>query len=110
MIALILSLTFLGFYLCYSTSKRQEITNTLKIESWGQQHSFLANICGSMALLASCTLSIIRYGWGSGIFTFSIILMTIASLIILLQPLKLITYKTVSVVLASCLICEFLLF
>ncbi|WP_047246168.1 hypothetical protein [Maribacter thermophilus] len=110
MISLILSLTFLGFYLCYSTSKKQVITNTLRIENWGQQHSFLANFCGSMALLAACTLSMAYYGWAAGIFSFSIILMTIASLVILLHPLKLITYKTVGFSLALFLICEFLFF
>lgn len=110
MIALLLSLTFIGFYLCYSTSNKQRIVNTLRIESWGQQHGLLANICGSLALLVACALSMLHYGRGAGIFSFFILLMTVASLVVLLQPLKLITFKNVGFTLALLLVSELLLF
>ena len=66
----------------------------LHIENWCQKKSKVANSLGYVLLLFACSLTIYHFGWGSGIFTFSVILMTIASLVILLQPLHLITYKT----------------
>lgn len=95
MITLILILSFTGFYLGYATTKRQKVPVHLYIENWCQQKSKAANSLGYVLLLFACSLTIYQFGWGSGIFTFTIILMTIASLVILLQPLHLITDKTI---------------
>ncbi|HAF78231.1 MAG TPA: hypothetical protein DCG42_13030 [Maribacter sp.] len=94
MITAILTLCFTGFYLGYATTKRQKVPVHLHIENWCQKKSKVANSLGYVLLLFACSLTIYHFGWGSGIFTFSVILMTIASLVILLQPLHLITYKT----------------
>ncbi|SIQ31648.1 hypothetical protein SAMN05421797_1011381 [Maribacter ulvicola] len=110
MITLILLLTFTGFYFCYATTKRQKIPTHLKIENWCQQQSILANSLGFILLLFTCSLTIYQFGWGSGVFTFLINLMTIASLVILLQPLHLITYKTIIPTALFIFLVEFLLF
>ncbi len=110
MFTIILLLTFFGFYLSYATTKRQKIAMHLKIEEWCQQNSKVANSLGYVLLLIACSLTIHQYGWGSGIFTFSVTLMTIASLNIILQPLNLITYKTLSPTFIITFLMEFLLF
>jgi len=110
MFTIILLLTFTGFYMCYATTKRQKVAIHLHIENWCQQHSKVANSLGYVLLLLACSLTIHQFGWGSGIFTFLVTLMTIASLIIVLQPLHLITYKTLSPTFVLIFLMEFLLF
>ncbi|WP_036152380.1 hypothetical protein [Maribacter forsetii] len=110
MITIILILSFTGFYLGYATTKRQKVPVHLYIENWCQQKSKAANSLGYVLLLFACSLTIYQFGWGSGIFTFTIILMTIASLIILLQPLHLMTYKTLSPTFVLIFLMEFLFF
>ncbi|WP_299796825.1 hypothetical protein [uncultured Maribacter sp.] len=110
MITIILILSFTGFYLGYATTKRQKVPVHLYIENWCQQKSKAANSLGYVLLLFACSLTIYQFGWGSGIFTFLVTLMTIASLIIVLQPLHLITYKTLSPTFVLIFLMEFLLF
>ncbi|SFR65319.1 hypothetical protein SAMN04488010_1599 [Maribacter stanieri] len=110
MITIILLLTFTGFYTCYATTKRQKVPINLKIETWCLKKSTQANAIGSILIFIACALSIYKFGWGSGIFTYLIFLMTVASLIILLQPLHLITYKTISLTLLLIFLMEFSFF
>ena len=110
MITIILILSFTGVYLGYATTKRQKVPVHLYIENWCQQKSKAANSLGYVLLLFACSLTIYQFGWGSGIFTFLVTLMTIASLIIVLQPLHLITYKTLSPTFVLIFLMEFLLF
>jgi hypothetical protein len=79
-------LIFFGFYGLYNTSKKAVLNNT-KLDLWLQKHRKFSKLTGVVLLLAAHVLSCLHYGTAAGIFMALIILMTIASVIILLFPL-----------------------
>ena len=80
------------------------------IEKWMAGHRSVSQYSSLALLIISLGLSIWLWGLGSGIFTFFIILMTVASLVILLAPLRLLSYKSIGLTLFFFLICEIILF
>ena len=110
MVTAISFLVFLGFYLLYSTSKKMTGVGVLGFETWVVDHCIASKYISLALLILSLGLSIWLWGVGSGVFTFFILLMTIASLIILLAPLRLLSYGSIGMALVFFLICEIVLF
>ncbi|GGD70399.1 hypothetical protein [Maribacter cobaltidurans] len=92
MYTFIFTLAFIGFYLCYATSKRMVIANNFGFEEWCYENNLISNSIGVTSLLSAASTSIFLWGWGTGLFTFIIVLMTVGSIIIILQPLRLLNY------------------
>lgn len=93
MITLTVLLTFIGFEFFYQTSKKAEFQRIGKLASWFARNEKPAKIYGTILFGFALTFSIIQFGVGSGIFTFLSILMLIASLVVLLSPLRTIKFS-----------------
>ncbi len=104
MTTLILLLTFAGFYALYNTSSRAELGKG-RFDVWLQGLAFLKP-AGVMLLIAGLILTVLYKGLAAGILYWFIILTTVASLIIILCPLKIINYKTVALVFVGIVIAE----
>lgn len=100
---------FLGFFLCYNTSKRAELNRDFVLVKIGQGLPRASNIIGILLMTVALIGSILYYGTGAGIFAFLIILMTIGSMVVLIGPLRFIGYKTVSILFLISLILELIL-
>ncbi len=103
-------LTFIAFYLLYSTSKKMSVVRNLGFEQSTGEHKKTSKYVGLALMILSLGLSCFYWGLGSGTFTFFIILMTIASLVILLAPLRLLNYTFLALIFACSFIFETLLF
>jgi hypothetical protein len=110
MVSLLALFVFIGFYFWYAGSERVKPDGVLGVESLIRKHSYIGKTVGTAFLILSCSLSVLYLGFGAGIFTFFILLMTLGSLIILLAPLGLLNYKTLLPVLALMLFVEIILF
>lgn len=103
-------LIFISFYLLYGTSKKMAPVGELGIEKWTGEHKKISQYSGLALMILALGLSCFHWGIGSGTFTFFIILMTLASLIVLLAPLRLINYTFLGIIFACSFIFEILLF
>lgn len=112
MATLISFLTFAAFYLLYSTSKKMAAVSISKlgIEKWSCKKNKIAQIASLALMIFSLGLSCFYWGLGSGVFTFFILLMTVASLVILLAPLRLLNYRFLGVLFLCSILFETLLF
>ena len=104
MTTLMLLLTFAGFYALYNTSSRAELGQG-RFDVWLQGLAFLKP-AGVLLLIAGLVLTVLYKGLAAGILYWFIILTTVASLIIILCPLKIINYKTVALVFVGIVIAE----
>ncbi|MFH6602134.1 hypothetical protein ACEZ3G_01500 [Maribacter algicola] len=86
MIFAITLLVFFGFYSLYGTSKRVELSRS-QINLWLHEHPKFSKVTGIVLLLLALIFSAMIYGMGAGIFTALVLLMTIASLVILVFPI-----------------------
>ena len=96
MISLVLFSGFCGFYLFYTTSNKVEVPNTFSIGQWVKTREKTANGLGLLLFFISCSLAILQFGWGAGIFAFFVFLMTLACLVVLLNPLRLLNPKVLA--------------
>ncbi|KAB5488223.1 MULTISPECIES: hypothetical protein [Flagellimonas] len=103
-------LIFIGFYLLYGTSQKMAMTGSLGLEKWIGGHAKISKYSGSALLIVSLGLSCIYWGAASGTFTYFVILMTIASLVILLAPLRILNPWFLTLTLIISIICEIALF
>lgn len=94
MITLIICLALVGFFILYSTSNRAELTLQYKLQTWVRAHNNLGTYFGVVLLVFSLILAIVYLGTGAGTFAFLIILMTTASLVVLIAPLRFIKLFT----------------
>ncbi|QDO92562.1 hypothetical protein FNB79_00710 [Formosa sediminum] len=107
MITLSILLVIIAFYLHYTTSQKMKSENVLGIEPLLNQHTNLCKILSYILLSISCILTINVFGLAAGMFSFVIYLMTFGSLIILLVPLQLFNYKSLSLFTLMCFVLEF---
>ncbi|MEW2923161.1 hypothetical protein AB1A65_16955 [Muricauda sp. ANG21] len=110
MVTLISLLVFIAFYLLYSTSKKMAGVGVLGVEKWVVDHRSTFQYFSLALLIITLGLSIWFWGLGSGVFTFCILLMTLASLVVLLTPLRLVSYTSIAITLVFFLFCELILF
>ncbi|SHI53848.1 hypothetical protein SAMN04487911_10323 [Arenibacter nanhaiticus] len=92
MVTLAICFTFIGFYLNYLTSKRAQLTNDFLLV-WAKQKPKRTKISGLLLLLLGLTCTVYCLGWTSGLLSYSVILMTFGSLIVLVSPLHFFTLK-----------------
>ncbi|PKD18656.1 hypothetical protein APR41_17830 [Salegentibacter salinarum] len=98
MLTLVITITFLGFFILYNTSEKAVLTQSLFLEKWVQNNHLPSKFLGYTLLLIAFIISIPLFGIGAGISLYLTILMTVASVVILLAPLHYITYKTLSAI------------
>ncbi|MES2574192.1 MAG: hypothetical protein V4572_04575 [Bacteroidota bacterium] len=95
MITIAISILFLAFYALYYTSKRVHLSYNLGFENWMKKNPKSTKIIGITLLVVAYLLWICVTAFGVGTLLFFIALMTIASLIVILKPLKITSPKTV---------------
>lgn len=88
MLSIIIILVFIGFYLLYATSKRAQALPRNRVQQWVFKNNGLGKPMGLLTLIISQTLSIYSFGLGVGVFSFLVILMTVASTVVLVAPLR----------------------
>lgn len=108
MITVCLLVTFLGFWLCYQTSNRAQLLTPNKVEKWARQEKLKSNSAGVVFLFAGLFLSIISLGFGSGIFAYIMMLTVISSLVVLLAPIGIISFRSAMLILVLCFTVEIL--
>ncbi|UCS91677.1 hypothetical protein KZP23_13060 [Echinicola marina] len=106
MITLATILTFIGFFCFYNTSKRQQLSQSLGFERWLQQNSLRSKYLGGGLFILALLLCYVEAGFGAGVFSFFILLMTAGSLVVLLSPLRFVHYKILILIFVMCLIFE----
>lgn len=92
MITIIVCITFLGFMFAYYTSKRAQIPRT-PLANWSRKNGSKSNTMGVVLMILGLLGSIYQLGTTSGIFSFLVILMTVASLTVMVYPLHFIPKK-----------------
>ncbi|MBP1839506.1 hypothetical protein [Formosa algae] len=108
MISFAILLVIIGFYLLYLTSEKIDVPKLFGFENYMLQHKSISKILGIALLSVSSVLTVFEFGLGAGIFLFFIYLMTFASLIVLLSPLKLFNFKLLFIGIALCFAFEYL--
>ncbi|SEM15957.1 hypothetical protein [Olivibacter domesticus] len=106
MLTTITSLTFLGFFLLYNTSQKALLSSTIRFILWIKANPHFGKFIGLLLLLAALTGCILHFGLGAGIFSFFVILMTLASATVLLAPLRFVNDKTFLFIFSLSLIAE----
>ncbi len=109
MLSLSILLTALGFYSCYSTSKRAMLPKGNPVVLWASSNAKTSKYLGLFLLTFGLILCVINLGLGSGSFSFLVILMTIASIQVLIGPLFITNSKQLAVVSVLALILELFL-
>ncbi|MAM18363.1 MAG: DUF3325 family protein [Bacteroidota bacterium] len=102
-------LCFLGFYCWYLSSKRVKQSGS-KFQKWMNNRPNFTKVTGSIFLIISCMLLVKSSGVGAGIFLFFIVLMSLASLTILLVPLRIFRYPLILATFLILLFTEIFLF
>lgn len=109
MITIIILCGFLGFYLLYCTSERAVFYDGLGLQSLANNYSTLFKYMGLGLLFLCLALSVYHWGWGTGLVAYFVWLMTVASMVVLLAPLKVINRSTVLATLLAVLVIEYFL-
>jgi len=106
MMTAITFLVFFGFYFCYFASAKAVLPQNSPLEIWLKQQRNASKILGLSLLIASLIFHIIILGAATGTFSFVISLMVSGSMIVLLAPLKIVTFKSASVIFILALLFE----
>lgn len=102
-------LIFIAILVFFNTSKKAELSSNTSLERWIQNNTNYSKISGCLLLICALFLIIYSFGITSGILFWLIMLMSILSLIIVIFPLKKVTYKHLTIVFLLLLIFEFTL-
>lgn len=98
MLSLSVFFVFMGFYFLYITSQRSVYTSSLNVYKWGKDNPSKSKLIGGFCLLIGLVLELIVLGFGSGIFSFFVVLMTFGSLIVLISPTKFFSTKSLLII------------
>ncbi|WP_419213711.1 hypothetical protein ACNR9Q_06025 [Maribacter sp. X9] len=85
-----------------------ERVGNLGYEKWVVAHAAKFKYVALSLLLVSLTICCLHWGMASGTLTFFIILMTVASLVIILAPLGIVNYRFLALTVVTSFICEIL--
>lgn len=110
MISLALLTLFIAFYVFYNTSEKTIKQTTFGFETWINEYQNKGRILALILLLISLVLSYISFGFGAGIILFFAYLMTFGSLIVILNPLKILKLKSIVILFMFSLCIEFFVF
>ncbi|MDO6811542.1 hypothetical protein [Tenacibaculum soleae] len=102
-------LIFIGLFFKYNTSKKIELSNLKKIETWIQNNTKTANTISVLILMATLLLMIRQFGTTSGVLFWLFTITLILSLIIIIAPFKKINYKHITFLFAISFLIEILL-
>ena len=108
MFTTLILLVSMAFYVWYNTSQKAILSRNNALACWAQDNARGAKIVAAFVLFLSLGLSMTFYGLASGIFGFTVILMTIASCIVVLSPLQYIPTWVIAASLSLSLILEFI--
>lgn len=97
MVTFLALLIFSGFYTGYYTSAKAVLTGHSGLKNAIRENPFTAKRIALVLLLTAWIVSMLYSGIAVGTFQFFILLMTLASLIVLLAPLKMVTIRSASV-------------
>ena len=109
MVSLSVILALIGFYMLYSTSKRAKLILQYDFQKWITENQKSGKIIGLSLIIVSLLISILSLGFGSGIFSFLVILMTMGSLVVLISPLRFFNLSALLVIAIVCFGVEFLI-
>ncbi len=76
------------------------------LEQLAQDNPLASKATGALLLLLSLAGSMLYWGVSSGIFAFLVVLTTVGSLVILLAPLRYLSYKLIALCFIASLIVE----
>ncbi|CAM3575854.1 hypothetical protein [Flavobacterium chungbukense] len=93
MITIASLIVFLAFYTLYYTSKRAVLSYDLGFEKWMKDNPKPTKLIGLSLLVTAYAMWLVTQSLGCGTLMFFIQLMTIGSLIVILQPLKKVNSK-----------------
>ena len=93
MITSIIFLMTLGCFFLLNTSKKAMLNTNTVLEQWFQSHLKLSKIIGSVLYVIALFLCTRYLGNTSGLLFWLISLMTLLSLVIMINTIKLINYK-----------------
>lgn len=110
MITIASSLALLGFYMVYSTSKRAKLALEYKLQKWVKENEQIGKFSGIGFVLISLICSITALGFGAGVFSFLVIVMTSCSLVVLVSPLRFCKLPVLIVSIVLCFGIEIILF
>ncbi|GAB3652094.1 hypothetical protein GCM10028791_21430 [Echinicola sediminis] len=99
-------IVFLGFFCFYNTSKKAQLFQSTKLERWLQDNPQSAKYSGTVLLIWGLIVAIFTSGTGSGIFTYAVFIMAAGSLVVMLSPLRFVSYKVIAGVFVFSLILE----
>ena len=106
MLSISIVLTLIGFYIFYVTAQKDRHAFHGKMKKWLIMHVRGARIIGAIALVIPFLLLIRTQGFGVGLFNAILLLMTVATLTIMLAPFKYLNGNHIVIILAVCLLCE----
>lgn len=106
MISVAIFIVFIAFYMFYNTSQKTQKHVEIGFESWLESYSTIGKTIAILLMLTAISQHIYLFGLGSGILVFIITLMLISSVVILLTPLQLITYKVLFLIFIPCFCLE----
>ncbi|MFB9058024.1 hypothetical protein ACFFU9_14860 [Mariniflexile ostreae] len=89
MISITFLILFMAFYVAYCSSKKTVTYSHFGFETWTDKHPEKGKKLALSLFLITIVLSYITFGFGAGLLVFFIYLMTLGSLIVILNPLKL---------------------
>lgn len=82
----------------YSTSKRAKLILQYSFQKWITKNPKNGKFSGLVLLSISLMISVLSLGLGSGIFSFIVIIMTIASLVVLISPLHFFNFSKLLII------------
>lgn len=109
MITLLISLVLIGFFSLYSSSSRAELTLQYSLQRWVHKNQKQGMYFGIFCMMLSIIVAIAALGTGAGIFAFLVVVMTIASLVILLSPLRVLRFSTLFLLIVICFSVEIMI-
>ena len=109
MVTLSILIALIGFYMLYSTSKRAKLTLQYDFQKWVIENQKNSKIIGLTLLIVSAILSMFFLGFGAGLFSFLVVIMTIGSLVVLISPLRFFNLSTLIIIAIVCFGVEFLI-
>lgn len=98
--------TLIGFYFLYSTSNRADLTFFWTFQKWINNNKILGKYIGLVLLLIGLFSAIYYLGVAAGVFSFIVILMLMASLVVLIEPLRFIKFPVIVLVVIITFLCE----
>lgn len=97
MITVSVLLIFLGSFALYNTSKKAILQHNLTIEKWFQNNTSKAKIIGVFCLLIAFYCFVRQLSITSAIMFWLVAVMSIMSLLVVLYPLKQVSYRYLTI-------------